>query len=396
MDPLSGLNPRLMFLAVFLSALSLFLFLDRKKIQRHYILFYRRTDRGLEIIDSIASRLPGFWKYYGWVGVLTGFLSIVASFALMAYTYGNMFATRSVENGPSLILPGLSAEHSFQAGVSFIPIEYWVISIGIIMVVHELSHGIVARAEDFEINSVGWIVMGIFPGAFVEPKGENMLPGEEENEDASTGMWEQGTWKQRLKVLGAGSFANYITAAVFILGALGMSAAVTQPSGLLYVTEEGFPAHEAGMNNGTINQISGEKIDTVDDLQRVSGDIEVGEPVKLWTSEGNFTIEAGEKEGYEGGYIGIRVGKQQVMKPEYESYQAGLQWFISLLQTVAFLNFVIGLFNMLPLKPLDGGLMIDTLIKEYAPERENILNSFSLAGWALILAGLAIGVVVGL
>lgn len=389
------INPRLVFTLVFVSALAAFLWWDRRKISRHYILFYRRTERGIELIDSIASRFPRFWKYYGWAGVATGFASLALSFALMVQVLGRMLVTRSAENGPSLVLPGLVSQNQFQAGVSFVPFEYWVAGVGILMVAHEFSHGVVARAEGIELNSVGWIVMGVLPGAFVEPKGENMLPGDEENEDPGTGMWEQGSWKSRLKVLGAGSFANYITAAVFILLAAGTTAAVTAPSSVFYQVDEGFPAQKAGMDNGTLHQINGHPINTLEDLRNVSGGIEVGDTVTVWTSEGNFTVEATNRTGYEGGYIGIQVGTTQVVKDGLKKYSGGLQWFISLLYTVGMLNLLIGLFNMLPIKPLDGGLMVETLLKEYAPGRVEHLDRFSAAGWLVLLASIVFALVLG-
>ncbi len=390
------LTPRLIFLLAFVGGLAAFLWWDREKIERHYFIFFRRTERGIDFIDRIARRAPKFWNYYGWAGVVTGFLSVIAAAVLVAQTIGKMAVTRSVENGPSLVLPGLVSQNQFQAGVSFVPVEYWVIGVGILMVAHEFSHGIVARAENFELNSVGWIVVGILPGAFVEPKGENMLPGDEDNIDPDTGMWEQGSWTQRLKVLGAGSFANYLVAALFIGLAFGATAAATQPSDVFYMAEEGFPAYESGMRNGTLVQIDGRDIDTIDDLRQASDNIEVNETIDIWSSEGNFTVTATSREDWEGGYIGIRVGNTRVITDSLKPYEAGIHWFLSLLWTVGILNLLIGLFNMLPIKPLDGGLMVETVLKEKAEGKLKYLDTVSIAGWAVLLGSILLAVVAGL
>jgi len=385
-------NARLIFLLGFLAAVALYVWRD-KKLERHSILFIRRTKKGIKSINRAAKRLPRFWNYYGWAGVFTGILSIFAALAMLLYTFYDMIASQSAQNGPSLILPGTVSETTIQAGASFVPAEYWVISIIIMMTVHELSHGIVARAEDIELNSVGWVIVGILPlGAFVEPEGEKMLPdGEEESEEESKATWDVGNWKSRLKVLCAGSFANYITAALFVVLVTGLTAGLTSPT-LFYNAQEGYPAQEAGMNNGTIIAVNDEKINSFDQLRSITEQVEVGDEVELWTSEGNFTVTATDREEDEGGYIGIRMGQQNTVKDEYSEYQGGLSWFISLLSTVALLNFLIGLFNMAPIKPLDGGLVLETFTSEFVGEdRIANVNRFSLAMWALLLLSLLLG-----
>jgi len=391
---IESLSPRLIFLTALLVGMGLWLYKDRKKIQRHTIIFYRRTENGLELIDKIAKYSPRFWNIYGWTGVATGIISMFGALLLVGYGFYQMLVTRSVEGGPSLILPGLVAENQFQAGVSFIPVEYWVVGIGVLMIVHEFSHGIVARAENFELNSIGWGIMGVFPFAFVEPKGEGMLPGADIDEDVE-GHWEQGTWTQRLKVLCAGSFANYITAGLIGLLVLGITGFITQPSGLVYTAQDGFPAAEAGMNNGTIESINGVEVSTLQDLQQATEGLMPGDTVSLVTSEGNFTFEAGTSEEVEGGYIGIQMGQAQVVKDQYSDYQASLNWFVNMLATVAFLNFMIGLFNMMPIKPLDGGWTLEALVENYMGEKYlPYINTFTIAMWALLLGSMVLSLLI--
>ncbi|MBC5792709.1 MAG: site-2 protease family protein [Nanohaloarchaea archaeon] len=386
-------NPRLIFFVLFTAGLAAFLWLDREKVQRHFIIFYRRTQRGISFIDRTAKRFPRFWNAYGWAGVLTGIISIFGSLALVGYTFFDIFQTQSLQNGPSLILPGIVAENQFNPGVSFIPVEYWIASIAVLMIVHEFSHGIVARAEDFELNSVGWGIMGIFPIAFVEPKGEGMLPGADVDEDVE-GHWHQGNWKQRIKVLCAGSFANYLTAALFLGGSLAFTAFLTVPSGVFYDAQQGYPAMDAGMDNGTINQINGQDIETLEDLENAASDLEVNDTVNIWSSEGNFTFQTVNKEGEQGGYMGVNIGQTQVMKSAYSGYSGILNWFNNLLLTVGFLNFLIGMFNMLPLKPLDGGWTVDAVLEKFAGEgSRSVLDAFSILGWILLLGTMFLSLV---
>ena len=389
-----GLQPREIFLIAFTLLIGGLIFLDRKKVNRHFILFYRRTKRGLEYIDMVARAAPRFWNAYGWAGAFVGFFSIIGALAMIVYTFVLMFQTRSLEQGPSLVLPGTTSQPQFQAGVSFIPAEYWVIGIAILMFVHEMSHGIVARIEGFEINSVGWVVLGIIPGAFVEPKGENMLPGDNGESGPSSGaMWEQGNWKSRIKVLAAGSFANYVTAIVFILLSMGIVSAVSTDSGVLYNAEEGLPAANAGMDNGTLYQIDNITINDLSDLQRASDQLRVNQTVDVWTSEGNFTMITVEHPNKDTGYIGINVGQTTLVKEGYEEERGFLIWFTGLLSTIALLNFLIGLFNMLPIKPLDGGLIVETLITEFSTE-DNLkyLHGFSTIEWVALMGTVVVSI----
>jgi len=399
MTELFGLSPRAIFLIGFTAAVALFMYLDRHKVQRHVILFYRRTERGIEYIDMIAKAAPRFWRFYGWAAAVIGIISVPAALALIGYTFYDMVQTQSLEQGPSLVLPGTTDQPQFQAGVSFIPAEYWVIGIAILMFVHEMSHGIIARTEGFEINSVGWVVLGIIPGAFVEPKGEKMLPGPdgEIEHDSTTGMWEQGNWKSRIKVLAGGSFANYITAGIFLLISTAIVGAVATGSGVIYNAQEGYPAAQAGMTNGTLYSVDGIEIENLNDLQQASSQLEINETVDVNTSEGEFTLVTTQHPNNQGdGYIGVQVGQTQVIKEQYEEYRGGLIWFTTMLSTIALLNFLIGVFNMLPIKPLDGGLIVETLITEFIGE-ENLsyLHAVSLMGWTLLLGTILLSLTIG-
>ncbi|MFB6209311.1 MAG: site-2 protease family protein [Candidatus Nanohaloarchaea archaeon] len=392
-----AVNPRLIFLLAFFAAIALYVWRD-KKLERHSILFIRRTKRGILTIDRIARKAPKFWRFYGWAGVATGALSIVAAVLAVGFTFFKMVAEKSAESGPSLILPGTASETQLQAGVTFVPADYWVLSIIVLMTVHELSHGIVARTEDIEIKSVGWAIVGILPlGAFVEPEGQAQLPGDEGSEDKndSKATWDVGDWKSRLKVLCAGSFANYLAAALFFVLATGFSAGVTHAettgymgislgqngSEIIYRAQEGFPAYESGMRNGTLNSINGTEIDSAKGLLKFMENREPGETVRLDTSEGTFSFRLVEK-------------KVQRLREPLVSYSGFINWFSSLLMTVSFLNVIVGLFNMLPIKPLDGGLVMETLTTEFMGEdRIEEVNRFSIAVWALLLAALLMGIV---
>ena len=383
------LNPRMIFLIVLTLGVAAYLFIERDKFDREGIAFLRRTQTGIDTIDKIANKFPRFWKVYASIGVFTGLLSIVASFGSIGYSLGQSIITRSVENGPSLVLPGPVSQNQFQSGVSFIVPEYWLAGIIVTVVVHELSHAIIARLEGFNIKSIGYGFLAVIPIGFVEPEGDKSL-----EDGISEAGWTGGDWKGRIKVLCAGSFANYLTAAILALLALGFTAGVTTTTTSGYVgisvfdndtvgyqTQEGYPAAEAGLTNGTLYSLNSQEINSLEDLRAVSETIQPGDEVVMNTSEGVKTVTADER----------RLSR---VKDSLTDYRAGLSWFLNLIYTVAFLNFAIGLFNMLPIVPLDGGLTVQTLVEKYLGEDKiKYVGAFSLAMWGVLILTILISIV---
>jgi|AntRauMinimDraft_3_1070383.scaffolds.fasta_scaffold00192_12 membrane-associated protease RseP (regulator of RpoE activity) len=383
------LNLRMIFLIVLTFGIALYLYLERNKFDREGIAFLRRTQTGIDTIDRVAKRLPRFWKLYAGAGVVTGLISIVLSLGSIGYSLGQSILTRSVENGPSLVLPGAVSQNQFQAGVSLIPVEYWIAGVAITVVVHELSHAVVARLEGFNIKSIGYGFLAIIPIGFVEPEGDKSL-----KEGVAEAGWTGGDWKSRIKVLCAGSFANYLTAAIFALLAVGFTAGITSTTSTGYLgisvfdnesvgyqAQQGYPAAEAGLTNGTLYSINDQQINTLEDLRAVSETIQPGDEVTMNTSEGVQTVTAAERE-------------LTRMKDGLSEYRAGLSWFLNLLFTVAFLNFAIGLFNMLPIVPLDGGLTVQALVERFiGQDKVKYVGSFSLAMWAVLILTIAASVI---
>lgn len=382
-------NLRMIFLIALTLGIAAYLYLEREKFDREGIAFLRRTRKGIDTIDRIAKRFPRFWKLYASIGVVTGILSIFGSFGSIVYTLGQSAVTRSVENGPSLVLPGAVSQNQFNPGVSLIPVEYWIAGVAVTVIVHELSHAIIARLEGFDIKSIGYGFLAVIPIGFVEPEGDRSL----ENGLTEAG-WTGGDWKSRIKVLCAGSFANYLAAGLFMLLAFGFTAGVTATTSTGYIgisvyenqsvsyqAQESYPAAEAGLTNGTLYSVNGQEINSLEDLRAVSENIQPGDQVRINTSEGVTTVEAVEQ-------------KLTRVKEGLADYRAGLSWFLNLLYTVAFLNFAIGLFNMLPILPLDGGLTLQTLVEKYLGENKvEYVGMFSLVMWALLAATLVVSII---
>ncbi len=152
-----------------------------------------RTKRLLGgFIDRVSRINPRFWKVYADVGIALGYMGMVYVFYALAKTAAQTLQTKGQQaGGVQLVIPGVT-----------IPLWYGLIGLVVVMVVHELSHGIVARADKLPLKSVGLVLLAVIPGAFVEPDEEELA---------------KAPLRSRLRVYGAGSMANITTAIITAL-----------------------------------------------------------------------------------------------------------------------------------------------------------------------------------
>src|SRR3989344_6858921 len=146
---------------IFLIVLALTLLVFRKKVNVQkvlgpflYVVMYR-SKIGLSLMDRMAKRIPKTIKYLGFTGIFLGFVGMaVVSFSLLQNLY-NIFFVPEVGSTVALVLP-------FKAkGTFFVPFFYWIISIFLLVIVHEFSHGVVSRAYNLKIKSSGLAFLGI-------------------------------------------------------------------------------------------------------------------------------------------------------------------------------------------------------------------------------------------
>lgn len=308
-------------------------------------------------------------------------------FFLIKGAYGFFF-----QNQPSpvgLILPGVSVP-----GLPTLSFFHWIIAIFILAVVHEFSHGVFARLYNIHIKSSGFAFLGIIlpivPAAFVEPDEKQLAKSSKKNQ---------------LAVLSAGSFANVITAIIFlILMIFVMSPGVNSVVELKGVTLAGFaensPAFNAGMHIGdkilSINNVE------VKNIEEFLSELEKTTPhqkITVETQNATYTVTLGEHpQNSSKSYLGVQVApSEKDFNSEYMSKygKIPLQIFLwlSILVTWVFIaNLGVGLFNLLPLGPLDGGKMFHVALLHFIKDEKKtkiIWGVISLILIALLVVLLA-------
>ncbi len=372
----------------FFAVLAALLIIDRKNIEvNSYVLFMRRTQRGRGLIERIASWSDKFWNKVGFVSIVVGMIGMVFAFVFIGYIFSQQLVGPATTEGPALVLPSPRGEATARPGVVAVPFWEWIIAILLLVVVHEGMHGIMVKNVKSKIESLGFALFLVIPGAFVEPDEEDL---------------DQKSWTDRIKVYSAGSFANFCLAAiVFLFLTYGFLPAFTMQGigfmGYVDAAEydvERFPAEEVNLTS-PIMSISGERTRTYDEFSQVLGGYSPGDTVEIETLESNYSLRLAENpDDPESPFLGVSgVSETHILRERYrETFAGGLLDFLrSLLSWIFVLNVGIGIMNLLPLKPLDGGLILEAISERFYPEKsEDIVKVVSGAALLLLLTTLAI------
>lgn len=380
---------------VFVIVLSIILYVKRERLVVQKILYpviyfvMYRTKLGIGLMDKIAKKFGKAVRFVSLLGVIVGFVGMAfISYELVSNSL-KLFV--SPESAPSIkpVMP-------FAAkGVFFVPFLYWIISIFVIAIVHEFSHGVVARAFNIPVKSSGFAFLGIIlpliPAAFVEPDEKKMVkrPG-----------------REQLSVFAAGPFSNIISAGILFLGVLLVINPLTESmlefNGVKVMSiVNGGPAEKSGLEAGELIQtVNNVPMPTVENFTTMLAQQKPGAVLKVKTNvtERILTTIAAQKDASKA-YVGLSVSQGTVVKKEFkqrfgEKITAFIVWLFGLVYWLLLLNLGIGLFNLLPLGPVDGGRMLLLAMQKLSPKKgEFAWKIISLFFMFLILANILTGFV---
>jgi membrane-associated protease RseP (regulator of RpoE activity) len=342
-----------------------------------------RTKRGLNFIDNTAKAHKSGWRTFGTAAVIVGFAFMVFMLVNLILNAAFIITRPAVASpGVRLVIPGLT-----------IPLLEGLIAILSVLLVHEFAHGFVLRAQGLPTKSVGAMVFVAIPGAFVEPDEKRL---------------KKAPVMQRLRVYGAGSFANVLLALVCL--SILLVAVVPRPGVYVWETAENTPAYgvlQPGMRLFSINNVP---MNEWENFHNFMDNTHPGDNLTIVTNENTFTITLTSSEENENlGYLGLvlisAISRSDFINPLFTlaaiSYgimgyplfhpycnDSFLPWpIISLLTWIFLLNFAIGLFNMLPAIPLDGGYILSGIVEKRtsAKTARRVALGFSFFVLALIV-----------
>lgn len=349
-----------------------------------------RTKHGLGVLNRISNAWKGGWKVFGVLGAVTGAVFMVLIFVLLILNTVLLFTVGAPPGtggaGIKLALPGITIP--FLAGI---------IGIATVLIVHEPAHGIVLRRLNLQTKSTGLALFLVIPGAFVEED-------EDEFKNASV--------SKRLQVAGAGSFANIL----FGILCFGLVLALVTPlSGVFFgVIAENTPAAKAELKPGMrLTAMENTQIRSYEDFDRFMSGTRPGENIVLHTEENQYVITLDEHPSENIGYLGVAlvqsVPKSRLVHPlsvftvatfeilghpiiNQYAYETPTPWFlIEALKWMFTLNLLVGLFNLLPLSPLDGGHIVEGLAEKVTSKTtaKTVTKGLSITTLTIILLNFA-------
>jgi membrane-associated protease RseP (regulator of RpoE activity) len=322
-----------------------------------------RSKRGLKVIDRVAKKRGGFIRKLGTLGAYISFPLIFLVFLGLFFNAAYILTTPGSPPGVAPLLPQGVLEIE---GAPSIPLAHWLIAIFSLLFFHEIMHGLMARAEGIPLKSLGLFFVTFLPlGAFVEPDDE---------------VLEKKAPMSKLRVYAAGSVGNFIAAILVALLFASMVFIVIpqtfENTGLsIRNVTVNSPAERVGLHvNMTLLGIGGMEIESLEDFQSALPRLEPGVPITIRTGEGDFEVTPEEREGFRNGFIGIAVLPNLHVKPVISGLigddlaLSAVYFIMEMFYWIAVLNLLVGLTNLLPIFPLDGGRMFALIIEERLPK----------------------------
>lgn len=358
---------------IFLIVLGILVWRDWKNIEFKYGVFIRRIKKGKELITKFGDKYKTFFRYFGAIAAVIGIISSMFIFYLIAVNaYGIMTNPQSTPPGFRFVIPSVPSTVACTYALC-VPFWFWIIGVLVVLISHELSHAFVSRSVNIRIKSFGLISVLVLPGAFVEP---------DERQLKKTSSW------NKIKIYAAGSFANLLVFAVAWLVSTGMFGAFYFSGGVQFAgLVENSPASQVQLH-GIIEQINNTQISSINDFENYIDKIGPGTPLNIKTSDGTFSlITAASRTNSSQAFIGISgASTYSHVKDSYGYFAGGIDWIFQLFGWLVFLNFGIGLVNLLPIKPLDGGLIYEEIMKViFRKPKPEYVRALSILTFALIL-----------
>lgn len=360
------------------------------KLEKHgfdvkpYSLTYKNAQVQTALTKILGRTRRGI-RVFADVSVVAGFIMMGFGFWFLIDNVTKFFDKPEEFSELTVLIPGVTLTSASS-------ILYFLLSIPIVLVIHEGAHGIVATLEKIRIKTGGFAIFIAMFAGFVEPDDEEFNKAKKIS---------------KLRVIGAGATSNVIFA--LALGALLLTNpffAIIVPDpirGAFYEIPEGVTvlsimpgtgAEKAGLlPNDIITSINDIRIVTPFDFTKVK--LAPGDTASVTALRGgqtmNFQIQiTPSPDDPQKGLIGIIRDNSISYKPIYNFIEWSSPELSMFLLWLWMISFFIGIINMLPLPILDGGKFIHSIIDKKMSDMMVNRVMWAIYGFTFVLFGLNI------
>jgi membrane-associated protease RseP (regulator of RpoE activity) len=336
------------------------------------------------------TRISTVLRIYGSVGVVVVVVvSVMITFLLLfALQYTLVLQpqpTGIYEPQNILLLPGINqyVPSTFAVWFAFV----------LTIAIHEFGHGILCRVEQIKVRGIGVLVAVIPIGFFVEP--------DEEELNKSKGL-------PKMRMFGAGIMNNLVVGGIcFVLLILVMGMAVPTTVPVIHGVYQNYSADIAGVpQDSVILAVNGIHVGTRQDVSDLLNATRPGETITLSVEKDqavkdyslNLTAWPADLGSHSSGFMGIEyydgtlvidavknmfspIGFLRLVSVPFDMTSTGqylrilafdstditfytvpfpaIFWgFVHLLFWCGWININVGIFNAIPMVPLDGGYIV--------------------------------------
>lgn len=347
-----------------------------------YSLVYKNKQVNSVLIKLLSRTKRGI-RVFADVSVVSGFIMMGFAFWFLLNNVSNYFVAQAEFSELTVLIPGVTL-------TSVSSITYFLLSIPVVLVIHEGAHGIVAALEKIKIKTGGFAIFIAMFAGFVEPD-------EEEFEKAKK--------ISKMRVIGAGATSNVIFALVLgvilltnpffamVLPEPLLSVFYDLPDGVLILSiMENSGAEKAGLlANDIITSINDIPIRSPMDFPSLSPGEIASVSVLRDSQLLNFGVEImPAPEDPERGLIGIMRDNSFAYKPIMNFIEWNDPNVSMFLLWLWMISFFIGIINMLPLPILDGGKFIHTIIDKRISDKSVNIVMWGIYAFTFVLFGLNI------
>jgi len=351
----------LLFWAI-LYALGQIFHTDKHGLKISPLFFTYRSERFKNIISRLGEKNRLLWKTLSNIGTALGLGLLVYVTYFLASNLFKFFYSKTQSVPITPIIPAVT--------ISLDSLPYFFAAVAIVVILHELAHGISAIAEKVPVKSAGLALMLAFFGGFVEPEQQG---------------FEKASKTSKLRIVSAGSAINLMTGLlvlVLLLSLFSPSAGV-----LVEGTLANGPLARAGVNRfNVIYAINATPIESVQSLSNYLSNVTPGAVLILRINNKNKTITTENLNGHALiGLYGLDYHPLRFDSDHITSANAYLTIYWTFIAA-----FSVAVFNMLPAFPFDGEKFLFHFFEDHVEKNKRLSLRISINAvfWGLLVANM--------